>query len=165
MPAGQPTKYREEYCKEMLDFFGQELTEVVQEQVATNSGVKVIEKVIPRQLPTFEGYARLLNVHSDTLKAWRDAHPKFSVTYKKCKELQKEFISHNGMMGHYNTTFAIFFAKCNLGWNDKAAETPKDLTVNLNYSKKDKKDDSTGSAREGDSEEQRPSKEGIGTTD
>ena len=61
-------------------------------------------------MPTFEGFAKEINVNVDTLKAWRDVHEEFSASYKKCKDIQKRFLLSHGLTGGYNSSFAKFVA-------------------------------------------------------
>lgn len=132
-PFGRPTKYKPEYCEQIIEFFDIEQTMKKKKQVATNKGVVEIEEEEAAEFPTFVDFAMEIGVNIDTLKEWRDKHPNFSAAYKKAKKLQEGLIISNGMKGRYNTTFALFFLKCNAGWNDKAAETEANRTFNLNY--------------------------------
>lgn len=98
--AGQPTKYREEYCEEMIKFFKVECV------TFTSRGEKRVTK-----FPTFERFALNIGVHHQTLLNWCDAHAKFFEAYKKCKEIQKDLLIEGGLSGHYNAAFTMFLAK------------------------------------------------------
>lgn len=101
MPSnpGQPTKYKEEYCQEMIDFFDVEC-------VTYGPRDKKINK-----FPTFERFALKIGVHHQTLLNWRDANPQFFEAYIKCKEIQKDLLIEGGLSGHYNAAFTMFLAK------------------------------------------------------
>ena len=78
--GGRPTKYKEEYCKDILEFFSIPTT---YEQEITNFNKKTGEEYItiiekPNNLPTFEGYAKKICVDMDTLKNWTRDHKKLA---------------------------------------------------------------------------------------
>jgi len=111
--GGRPTKYNEKYCKEILEFFSIPTT---YEQEVTNINKKTGEEYTtfvekPNKLPTFEGFAKKIKVDLDTLKNWTRVHEEFAEVYEKCKQLQKDFLVQNALLGYYNTTFSIFLAK------------------------------------------------------
>ncbi len=126
MPAGRPTKYKKQYCEELIKFFNIEpYREVERRTTDRKSGREYIDyEDAPNDLPTFERFAHNLGVHVDTMIEWSSAkfpeghaksgqlkHPEFSVAYKKAKQLQKDILITNAMRGLYNTTFSIFLAK------------------------------------------------------
>jgi hypothetical protein len=97
---GRPTKYKPEYCKQLIDFFNRPLT------------IKGFEgKQYGNTLPTFERFAADINVNMSSLTEWRNKHEDFSTAYKICKLIQKDFLIQNGLTGRYNSTFGIFVAK------------------------------------------------------
>lgn len=110
--GGRPTKYKEEYCKDIIEFFSIPTTYT---QEVTNFNKKgeefttYVEK--PNNLPTFEGYAKKICVDVDTLKNWTREHEEFNKVYERCKQLQKDFLVQNALLGYYNTAFSIFLAK------------------------------------------------------
>lgn len=111
--GGRPTKYKEEYCKDIIEFFSIPTT---YEQEVTNVNKKTGEEFTtyiekPNNLPTFEGYAKKICVDVDTLKNWTREHEEFNKVYERCKQLQKDFLVQNALLGYYNTTFSIFLAK------------------------------------------------------
>lgn len=118
--AGQPTKYREEYCEGIIVFFDEEPSTLSH----------ITGKFVPNRLPTFERYAANIGVHTDTLVEWSKVHPKFSVAYKKCKQLQKNFLIQNALNGSFQSTFSIFVAKNITDMRDQQQieinEIPKD---------------------------------------
>lgn len=109
MTAGRPTKYYQEICQEMLDFFDDA------GQMTLRDG-RVVDK-----LPTFEKFATMKNLCVDTLYAWKNDEnkPEFSDAYKKCQNKQKEFLIQRGLAGDINTTFAIFVSKNITDMKDK----------------------------------------------
>lgn len=119
-PGGRPTKYKPEYCEEIIKFFSAPTVSVVLEDVVTKSGeVVTVERSVANKLPTFERFCANLSVTTDTLFYWANENREFSVAYKKAKELQKDFWIENSMAGRYNAAFTIFAGKNMFGWRDK----------------------------------------------
>lgn len=127
--AGRPTKYKKEYNKKMLEFFSVSPTKQVPVKTFLDKkGVLTTEYAErPNNLPTFERFAAEIGVCTDTLVEWSKAtnkqgelkYPQFSATYRKCKQLQKDFLIINGTNGLYNATFTIFVAKNITDMRDK----------------------------------------------
>lgn len=126
--GGRPSKYKPKYIKEMIKFFNIEPFRV--EKVITtgkNDYRKEEPKLIANTFPTMERFACNINVDTDTLVEWASAknksgklkYPEFSVTYKKCKSMQKDILVANGLNGLYQSNFAIFVAKNATDMRDK----------------------------------------------
>ena len=94
MMAGRPTKYDERYIDGMVDYFTQE------------------------QQPFFEEYANSIGVHHDTLREWRDVHEAFSVSYKRCRDIQSYKLQKQGLNNDVNSTMAIFLLKASHGMKE-----------------------------------------------
>lgn len=118
---GQPTKYKEEYAEDIIEFFLKYKRYEVDEETGKKS---------PLTPPTFSGYAVHLGVCRDTLMDWRERHPEFNKAYKAAKVIQERHIVENSMEGVAPTAFAIFMMKNNHGWTDKI-EQKVDQTVTL----------------------------------
>jgi hypothetical protein len=111
--GGRPTEYQEdtpEKVEAYIQSCGREQTE----------------------LPTLEGLAIYLGVHTDTIQEWQKVHPEFSVSVKGILERQKNQLVNDGMYGgkEVNSTMAIFLLKCNHGM----IETERKLLGNLDGS-------------------------------
>ena len=94
-----PTKYKQEFCEDIIKFFTVKLTKIEN------------KKTVPNEIPFFSAYARKIQVNMDSLTEWRKRHDEFSVAYAHCKQLQKDMIIQGGMRGLYNPQFTIFAAK------------------------------------------------------
>ena len=92
--AGQPTKYKEEYCDKMVEYFTNE------------------------EQPFFEEFANSIGVHSDSLRAWRDTYEQFSASYKRCRDLQSYKLQKQGLNNDVNSTMAIFLLKASHGMKE-----------------------------------------------
>ena len=135
--GGRPTKYDPKYCEELIAFFSVPKSKQVvkKEKLITKAnGTTESEKeyvCIPEDLPTFEKFARNINVCYDTLiSEWCKNHKEFSEAYNIAKSLQKEFLVDNGLAGLYPPASFIFVAKNITDMKDKQElEHSGDLTV------------------------------------
>lgn len=117
---GQPTKYKPEYCQQLIDYFSIEPLEIIREQEITDTeGGKCISRRLPQRFPWFEGFARKIGVHRNTLKNWCAEHPEFAEAYETAKDLQREFLVDIGLSGATSASFAIFTMKNVCGWRDE----------------------------------------------
>lgn len=117
---GQPTKYKPEYCQQLIDYFSIEPLEIIREQEITDTeGGKYVSRRLPQRFPWFEGFARKIGVHRNTLKNWCAEHPEFAEAYETAKDLQREFLVDIGLSGTTSASFAIFTMKNVCGWRDE----------------------------------------------
>jgi len=118
--GGRPTKYKPEYCDELMKYFDIE-PHFETPVVTTDKKGNIVEKVtfLPVDLPTLAGFARKIGVHRDTINQWSQDHPEFSDAIKKGKECQEYILVTNALKGGYNPTFSIFLAKNVFGWTDR----------------------------------------------
>lgn len=119
-PPGQPTEYKPEYCQQLIDYFSIEPLEIIREQeIVGTEGGKHISRRLPQRFPWFEGFARSISVHRNTLKNWCAEHPEFAEAYDTAKDLQREFIVDVALSGAAPPSFAIFTMKNVCGWRDE----------------------------------------------
>ena len=117
---GQPTKYKPEYCQQLIDYFSIEPLKIVAEQkIIGTEGGKYVSRRLPQRFPWFEGFARKIGVHRNTLKNWCNEHPEFAEAYETAKDLQREFLVDIGLSGATSASFAIFTMKNVCGWRDE----------------------------------------------
>lgn len=129
-PTGRPTKYNQKYCKEIVAYFDVDATRIVEDMRRDGS---ITERRVANTMPTFTKFARKINVNTDTLAEWRKKHQEFSEAYKRCKELQEEFLINIGLSGVTSASFVIFTMKNICGWRDEKdlkikAQKEKDLS-------------------------------------
>jgi hypothetical protein len=139
--GGRPTKYKPEYCKKIIKFFSIDPSYTTTETVTGKNWEKETTKQIPNQFPTLEKFAHSINVNGDTLVEWSKDDEKYSgfpAAYKKAKELQKNFLIQNGLLGLYPAAAFCFVAKNVTDMRDKTEvehtglpEPPKELTVRI----------------------------------
>jgi transcriptional regulator with XRE-family HTH domain len=118
---GRPTKYDAKYCQEMVKFFDVDATRIVEDMRRDGS---TTERRVANAMPTFAKFARKIGVSRDTLNEWTRKHAEFSDSYKRCKELQEEFLINVGLAGVTSASFVIFTMKNVCGWRDE-----KDLKI------------------------------------
>lgn len=117
---GQPTKYKPEYCQQLIDFFSIDPTKITaDETVSSADGDKLIARRMPQRMPWLEGFARKIGVHRNTLRDWCELHPEFAEAYETAKDLQREFIVDVALSGAAPASFAIFTMKNVCGWRDE----------------------------------------------
>ena len=118
---GRPTKYKEKYCKEIIEYFRVPPTrEMMKKEYYQNGNLKSEYPIIvATEFPTFQGFADSIDVNIDTLNEWCKVHEEFSEAYTRAKRLQEKIWLQNGMQGLYNAQFAQFFGKNCLGYKDK----------------------------------------------
>jgi hypothetical protein len=96
-PNGAPTKYNEDYCIDVVDYFRDS-----------------------KGFPTLEDFAvNHCDVTPKTINNWMDSQPDFLRAVEKGKGIQKHRLIQGAFSGDYNSTFSIFFAKNNCGMKDK----------------------------------------------
>lgn len=134
MPAGRPTKYKEEYCQELIKFFDREpYIDKELKHFGTKGEVRWIDyKRFPNKLPTLINFAKKIKVDLVTVYEWVKVHKEFAKSFTHAKDLRKWFLIENGLNGCYNPAFAIFTAKNITDMSDKTeVEHSGDLSLLL----------------------------------
>jgi hypothetical protein len=112
--AGRPTKYRPEYCQAIVEYFSVEPTYEVPVTITFKNGTeKESTEERPTQLRFLSNFADSIGVDPDTLLEWCRKHKEFSGAYTRAKALQKQHLVTCGLLGLYNSKFAVFTA-CNI---------------------------------------------------
>lgn len=110
--VGRPSKYKEEYCEQMINFFNVPYMIDEEETYTDKDGyVKTRIKKVPNYLPMFERFAFTIGVHVDTLREWKKQHEAFSAAYETCQQLQQELLINLTLRGAYKENFAKFYAQ------------------------------------------------------
>ena len=117
---GRPTRYKPEYCQEIIKFFDIEPHFETPVVITYKDGTTKEEvKFIPSDLPLLSAFANKLKTHRSTIFRWAKKHKEFRNALKRAKDCQREILITNGLKGLYSTSFAIFTAKNLIGWRDK----------------------------------------------
>lgn len=132
-PGGRPTKYKQEYCEKLIEYFNIEPYEERLKKVVTKSGdVIEIPEDVPNDMPSLAGFAIKIGVHRDTLHEWANEYPEFSDVYKRAKDFQENYLIVNGNKGLISAPFGIFTAKNILKWRDKQPDETEVVVNNVN---------------------------------
>jgi hypothetical protein len=125
-PGGRPTKYKKEYCTDLVKFFSiepykNEVSEFVKEYYKDGTLKKESEKlkIVPSRLPTLFGFSRSISVDYTTVYRWSEKYERFRNAYNAAKELQKEFLMAIGLAGAAPPASYIFTAKNITDMRDK----------------------------------------------
>jgi hypothetical protein len=109
---GAPTKYKSEYCQQIIDYFNQPLTHTEEEVWTTKGGTQIVKKKeVPNELLFLEDFAWDIGRHDiHTLERWAKKYPEFGTAYAHAKLLQKRQLVSNCVSGRWNSNFGIFTA-------------------------------------------------------
>ena len=112
--GGRPTKYRSEYCKQIIDYidYGEEQFFDVSASSHTNRRGETWsdEKRIPKPLRFVGRWAQIIGVNTDTLAEWCRVHPEFSAAYARARQIQAEHILQCGFAGLSDANISKFAA-------------------------------------------------------
>lgn len=115
---GAPTKYKDEFCDQLITFFDVESFEVID------------GKTVASKFPTLARFALNIGVHVTTLHDWATAKDNngqvklkdFSYAYKKAKLYQEAYLYEAGLAGAIDRTFGIWATKTILGHKEPEKE-------------------------------------------
>ncbi len=129
---GRPTEYKEQYCKDIIDFFFvEDYTEIVEKRTKSSDGKETIhETALGKKLPTITGFAIKIGVTRQTVLNWASENKDFFNALSRAKEMQEEMLVQNGLRGYYNSGFAKFVAINCTSMEDKVVNvSPKEQTL------------------------------------
>ena len=87
MAGGRPSKYKPEYCKQLIEYFSKPLFEVAD------------GKQVARLFPTFTRFATMVGVNIETLRRWERKNQEFAVAYQQAKASQESILVEGAMSG------------------------------------------------------------------
>jgi hypothetical protein len=130
-------KYMPDYCEEIVLYFSQDPQVThFKKTYHANGNLKSEEPVVlPRELPTFQGFADQIGVCQSTLEQWREKYPAFDQAYRRAKQLQEKIVLVNSISGLYSCQFAQFFTKNCLKLGEQEGE-PEEKTKEADFSVK-----------------------------
>jgi len=124
--GGRPTKYKPEYCQQIIDFFDVEPYEDVEiphYHPGTKKVVWTDKKRMPRKLPTLRDFGKSVAVDYSTVWNWTQEHKEFFDAVTRAEELRKDFLIQNGLQGLYNPKAFTFVAVNLTDMRDKKEQT------------------------------------------
>lgn len=129
-PVGRPSKYKPEYCENIIEYFTRPLIKnVVTKTITKGDGSEEVVEEIKGVAPaTIFGFAASIDVSIDTINEWTRVHPEFSDAVSKAKAIQANHLITNASEGLVPNSFAIFMMKNITNWVDKV-ESKVDATV------------------------------------
>lgn len=132
------SKYKEEYCDQLIDYFNQPPTRVEYKETYFKGELTSRTPIIlPAEYPTFELFAAKLGVTTDTLKNWSEKYPRFGDCYARAKEIQFGKLTSMAVTGLYNPVYAKFEAVNNHKQKDKQEiDTSVNGSVNIDQKTK-----------------------------
>lgn len=125
-----------EYDPKIIDamydyFYNAEKTKVVEETVYLKNGeIREISKEVANTPPHFSEFCRKKNIPYRKFKLWLTLYDELYDAYEDCNEIIKEFIIDNGLVGKYQSNFAIFAATNLTDMKVKTETTTKQVNVN-----------------------------------
>lgn len=147
---GGITKYKPEYCQQIIDFFDVSPYEIEEKVTYHQNGDKTVERIkVSIEFPMLIQFCKKIGVLYHAVEDWAKKHPEFGAAFQTAKKYQEYIIASNGMKGRYDKTFAIFALKNVAGWRDtqhnvnegvtKLEITPEQAKQALSHAKKRKK--------------------------
>lgn len=121
-PGGRPSKYRKEYCQEIIKFFDRDLVETREKQIITKDGVQTVVEEVPCRLPTIEAFATYLGVTKKTLWQWEQEHPEFLHAVERAKAMAQDILVQNALARRYAEGFAKFVGMNYMDMRDKSTQ-------------------------------------------
>lgn len=131
-PWGAPTKYKEEFCSELVEYMKWERQEIYIDTTyfADWQVRKEENKLIANRFPTVARWCASKGINQDTFHEWVKQHPKFSESYSIAKCYQEAILLENGLQWAYNPQLTSFVLKNNHGYKDKT-EVDQNITWEL----------------------------------
>lgn len=116
--VGRPTSYRPELGQEMLTYFtsaAQKITEqtktTIEDSPVKGRSLKQEVQTIVAELPTFQRFANSIGVWTGTMIEWSKKYPEFQEAYRRCSEIQEDFMLQGLISGRIPGMGGIFVAK------------------------------------------------------
>ena len=109
--AGRKSKYKPEYCEQLVKFFD-------------------VEEPTVKTLPLFEDFAKKIKVSTAALWNWKQKFPDWAEAYEIAQDRQRAAMIRIGLAGQAQPAFIIFSMKNMCKWTD-AHETKMDITFLL----------------------------------
>jgi hypothetical protein len=118
--VGRPSKYKPEYCDQLIKFMSIDpYREVIDVFTDKHGNEKSTVRLVANDPPFISKFAREIGFMTQTLYSWAIDYPEFGEAMTRARELQLEFIATNGMNGLFNAQFTKFALTNMSSWRDK----------------------------------------------
>ncbi len=116
---GRPTKYNKDFPQAIVDYFTSCWEEIadVERNVAVTGHLQFVQK--PTEVPTFEGFAMVSGVCTETLYEWAGVHDDFSNAMKVCRNISVRCTHRLSGAGGMPPALGIFTLKNTGKWTDR----------------------------------------------
>lgn len=100
--AGQPTKYKPEFCDKLIEFFDVEPYEKIElpHYQADGKTLKWMDyKLVPQRMPTLRKFAKSIVAGISSVYRWIDEYKDFRDAFTCAKEIRKDWLIDLGLSG------------------------------------------------------------------
>ena len=109
--AGQPTKYRPEYCHLILTHFNVPSQNTLDITITKPDGTREEKQLSkPVLYPMLIDFCESIDISEHTHFDWVRDHPEYAHAWNKCKAHQKRILIQNGLAGEYDARIVQFVA-------------------------------------------------------
>lgn len=128
--GGRPTKYRPEYCEDIIRFFSRPLYIKKTERKNIDGEWVEVEHEVPNETPFLIDWTEKIGVAHDAPYEWAKVHPEFSAAYYRAKKKQERFLVELGIKGDHNGFMTFQTLKNVSGWREEQhLKQTVDITV------------------------------------
>ena len=117
--GGRPTKYKPEFCQDIIDFFSRPLYITKKIKKWIDGKEEVLEQDVPNETPFLIKWTEKIGVSHDAPCEWAKVHPEFSDALYRAKRLQESFLVELGIKGDHNGFMTFQTLKNVSGWRDE----------------------------------------------
>jgi hypothetical protein len=120
--TGRPSLYTPEHCKDIYDYFANapKTRQVLKASISGKNDYHKDEyEIIPCELPTISKWAIAKGIALSTVYEWEKNHTEFSESLSTIREMYKNFLNDNALMGYYNPIYSKFVAINTTDMKDK----------------------------------------------
>ena len=122
MAGGRPTKYKKEYCEQIVAYFRdfEMFDEIPVDKQDKEGNVSTSMKQIPARPPSLTKFATSINVSRETLHEWKRTHKEFSDAFGQAKKIYEDVMVDGAITGLYNAFFTKLVMSNRFDWKEKS---------------------------------------------
>lgn len=119
---GRPTKYKPEYCQDIIDFFNVPLVEEKAKDVVSRGECITLTEEEASDMPTMAAFSCKIGIPKKTIYEWAKKHKDFGNAMQVAKGYQENYLLVNGLKNKVNPRLAEWCLKMNHGYKDVEQE-------------------------------------------